>query len=412
MLILSNASALLTFDTQGKNLKAGKSEMNDIGLLTDHDVICEKGKIIDIIPHGSLSNNEYREIDLSGKTVMPGLVECHTHSAFAGKRTDEMIQRLQGVNYEEIARRGGGIANTLKSVRSSSTDELRTLTERRVKSFVSQGITSLEIKSGYGLSESDELKLLKIIKEIKHTSSIDIFSTFLGAHIVPPEFKNNRDKYIEIVTGELLSRIIDENLADYFDCFCEKTAFSAEETDFLFEKAVKAGLKLKLHTEQFNRIGGLETALKHKALSVDHLEVLKEDGIQKLAGTSTIPVVLPGVSYFLQYGYAPARRIIDFDLPVAIATDYNPGSSHISNISFIMSLALFEMRLTPAEILSAYTINAAAALDINYKKGSIEIGKDADFAVLDTPDYLDVFYNPGNNLNFMTISKGEIVFSR
>ncbi|TSA28182.1 MAG: imidazolonepropionase, partial [Ignavibacteriales bacterium] len=239
-----------------------------------------------------------------------------------------------------------------------------------------------------------------------------IISTFLGAHTYPPEYKNDHKQYLDLIIKELLPYIIKNKLADSVDAFCEKSAFSSEEVDKIFSKAKKLGYKLRLHTEQFNNIGGLEVALKHKALSVDHLEVINEDDIPKLAKSETVSVLLPGVSFFLDYDYAPARKLIGQNAIVALATDYNPGSSHILNLHFIMQLAALKMKMSTEEIISAVTINASAALGLNDTSGSIEIGKQADFAVFDTKDYQEIIYNIGINLNKYTIKKGQIIFQR
>ena len=340
------------------------------------------------------------------------MIECHTHTAFAGSRANEFLQRLAGATYEEIAKSGGGIISTVKAVRESSFDELVLLLKPRIDAFIKQGVTILEIKSGYGLSFYDEIKLLQVINYFKVHSGIDIVPTFLGAHAYPPEYKNDHKSYLKLITDELLPYIIKNKLAEFVDAFCEKTAFSAEEIDKIFSKAKKLGYKLHLHTEQFNNIGGLDAALKHNALSVDHLEVIAEDDITKLSGSNTVAVLLPGVSFFLDYDFAPARKLIDADAIVALSTDFNPGSSNIANLHLIMNLAALKMKMSAEEIISAVTINAAKAVDLNKNTGSIEIGKQADFAVFDARDYSEIIYNIGTNLNKMTIKKGKVIYNR
>lgn len=408
--LLKAPSQIVTVDTKGKNLKRG-IDLTSIDPLYDHSIIVENGIIKDIVPDYSVANNSFDQvIDVKDCTILPGLVECHTHTAFAGSRSNEFLMRLRGATYEEIAASGGGIISTVKAVRQSTFEELVEIIKPRIGLFISQGITTLEIKSGYGLSYYDEIKLLQVINYFKNSLPIEIVPTFLGAHTYPPEYKNDHDKYLKIISEELLPFIIKNNLAGHVDAFCEKGAFSSEEVDRIFSKAKKLGYKLRLHTEQFNNVGGLDVALRNKTLSVDHLEVIKNEDIHKLNGSDTVAVLLPGVSFFLDYQYAPARELLKNNATVALSTDYNPGSSNIPDLHFIMSLAALKMKMTAEEIISGVTINAAKALDMNRITGSIEIGKQADFAVFKAREYQDIIYNMGQNLNSMTIKKGEIVY--
>lgn len=402
---------LVTVDTTGRNFKRGK-ELNEISVLTDHSVLVEENLIKDIIPNSSIKkNSKYEIVDLSNKIILPGLVESHTHAAFAGSRANEFKMKLEGKGYEEIAKAGGGINSTVRAVRNSSFDDLVKLIQPRINYLISRGITSLEIKSGYGLSYYDEIKLLQVINHLNSVNKIDIYSTFLGAHTFPPEYKNDQEKYLEIINKTMIPYITENKLAIFCDAFCESTAFSVNQVDEIFETAKSHGMKLKLHTDQFNVIGGVDVALKHEAVSADHLEVITDNDIIKFGKCETVAALLPGVSFFLDYGYAPARKLIENNAIVALATDYNPGSSHISDINFIMSLAALKMKMTIEETISAVTINAAKALDINTKTGSIEIGKLADFSVFDTTDYADIIYNVGRNLNCITVKNGEIIYS-
>jgi imidazolonepropionase len=403
-------AAIVTVDTSGKNYKRGE-ELSEIGCLYDHSIIIEDDKIKDILPTSSVNKNNFQEIiDVSGKTVLPGLVECHTHTAFAGSRADEFRQKLSGVSYEEIAKKGSGINTTVQAVRSSSFEELVSLIKPRVEHFISQGITTLEIKSGYGLNFENERKLLQVINFLNEIYPIDIIPTFLGAHTFPAEYKNDHQAYVDEIINKMIPHFAEQKLAEFCDGFCEATAFSAAEIDEIFSVAVKNGLKLKLHTEQFNAIGGLDVALKHKAVSVDHLEVIIDEDIPKLSQSDTVSVLLPGVSFFLNHQYAPARKLIEQNAIVALATDYNPGSSHISGLSLIMSIAALKMKMTIEETISAVTINAAKALCREKSIGSIEIGKKADFAVFNTADYSDIVYSIGRNLNCMTIKDGNVIY--
>ncbi len=405
-----NPAQIVTVSTNGNNVKRG-AELNKIGVLENHSILTEDDIILDIFPNSELNNKDYDEqIDLSGKVLMPGLVESHTHAVFAGSRANEFRMRLAGASYEKIAKQGGGILNTVKAVRNSSFDELIEITKPRIERFIQLGVTSLEIKSGYGLSYYDEIKMLQVINELNRLYPIDIIPTFLGAHTFPPEYQNDKTKYVDLIVNEMLPFISENNLALFIDAFCEATAFSAQQVETIFIKAIDYGLKLKLHTEQFNRIGGLDVALKLNATSVDHLEVLNESEIEKLADSNTAAVLLPGVSFFLNYGFAPARKLIDSGAIVALATDFNPGSSHILNPHLVMSLAAIKAGMTIEETISAYTINAAFALNINDRVGSIEVGKQADFSIFDTNTFSDISYSVGQNLNKMTIKSGNVIF--
>ena len=408
--LLYNPAAIVTVDTSGKNFKRGK-DLSEIGCLYDHSIIIEDDIIKDILPTSSLEKNKFEKvIDVSGKTVLPGLVECHTHTAFAGSRANEFRQKLNGVSYEEIAKKGGGINTTVSAVRAATFEELVNIIKPRVEYFISQGITTLEIKSGYGLNFENERKLLQVINFLNENYPIDIVPTFLGAHTFPKEFKDNHQGYVDEITSKMIPHFAGQKLAEFCDGFCEATAFSSNEIDEIFSCADKHGLKLKLHTEQFNAIGGLTVALNHKAVSVDHLEVIKDEDILKLGNSDTVAVLLPGVSFFLNHTYAPARKLIEQNAIVALATDFNPGSSHISSLSLIMSIAALKMKMTIEETISAVTINSAKALCKEKSIGSIEIGKKADFAVFNTPDYSDIVYSIGSNLNCMTMKAGKVVY--
>lgn len=412
MKLFINASQIITCNTNGKNFKRGDN-LSELGILTDHFIVEENGFIKDILPNSSLSkfSSEFK-IDLKDKIILPGLVECHTHTAFAGSRADEFRLRSQGIHYEEIAKKGGGIRKTVEAVRKTSLVELIDIIKPRIDYFISQGITTLEIKSGYGLDFENEIKILHAIKVLNEIYPIEIIPTFLGAHTYPKEYSENHDGYVNLVIEKMLPHIAKNNLAEFCDVFCESTAFNSEETDKIFTVSSKLGLGIKIHTEQFNNIGGLDVALKHNAVSVDHLEVIKYEDIVKLGNTDTVCDLLPGVSFFLDYQYAPARELIDANAIVALSTDFNPGSSHISNLHFIMSLAAIKMKMSIEEIINAVTINAAKSVKRNDKTGSIEVGKLADFSVFDTKEYSDIVYSIGKNLNWMTIKSGNPIFQK
>jgi imidazolonepropionase len=408
--LLLHPSQIITVDTKGKNLKRGK-DLKDLSVLHDHSLLIEDAVIKDYIPESSVYKiKSDKIIDSRNMIILPGLVECHTHTAFAGSRADEFRQRLSGIHYEEIARAGGGINTTVKAVRNSTFDELINIISPRIKYFISQGITTLEIKSGYGLDFENEIKLLKAINHLNEIFQIDIIPTFLGAHTFPEEFKDDHDGYIDLIIGKMIPFISQNKLATFCDGFCEKTAFSASEIDKIFESASSAGIGIRLHTDQFNSVGGIDVALKYKAATVDHLEVLQKIDYKKISDSETVAVLLPGVSFFLNYQFAPAKDLIDNNAIVALATDFNPGSSHISNLSFIMSLAAIKMQMTIEETISAVTINSAKALNLSHDRGSLEIGKRADLAIFNTEDFSDIVYGIGKNLNYITIKNGNIIY--
>lgn len=408
--LFTDAAQIVTCNTNGKNYKRG-TELSQQEILTDHFIVCEDGLIKDILPNNFLSKySSAVKIELKNKVILPGFIDCHTHTAFAGSRSKEFKLKIAGLGYEEIARQGGGIITTVNAVRNTSLPNLVNVIKPRIDEYIRQGVTTLEIKSGYGLDFENEIKLLHAIKIIDEFYPIDIISTFLGAHTFPPELKNNRTAYINLINQEMIPHISKNKLAVFCDGFCESTAFTADEIDSIFSVAKQNGLHLKLHTEQFNNIGGLDVALKNNAVSVDHLEVLKEEDLNKFTHSNTAAVLLPGVSFFLDYQFAPARKLIDNDAIVAIASDYNPGSSHIQNMQLIMSLAAIKMKMTIEEVINSITINAAKALMIENRVGSIEIGKQADFAIFDTEDYSEIIYNVGKNLLSHTIKNGNIIY--
>ncbi|MBK7106425.1 MAG: imidazolonepropionase [Ignavibacteriae bacterium] len=407
-----NPAQIITVNTNGKNYKRG-NELNDISVLENFSIVVENEKISEIIPTKKISEFKFDEkIDLTNKIILPGLVEAHTHLVFAGLRADEFGMRLSGKSYEEIANSGGGINSTVKAVRESSFEELLNIAKPKVQNFIEQGVTTLEIKSGYGLSFYDEIKILQVIKELNSISPIDIKATFLGAHTFPPEYKNDQNQYIKILTKEIIPFISKNNLANSCDAFCEKTAFSPTQVEEIFSAAKENNLDVKLHTDQFNSIGGIEIGLKFNAQSLDHLEVIDEFGIEKISQSNSVAVLLPGVSFSLNYQFASARKLIEKNAIVSLATDFNPGSSHINNISLIWGLAALKMKMKIEEIISAYTINSAKALSLSDKIGSIEIGKSADFAVFETSNYNDLIYFLGQNLCSMVIKNGKVIYEK
>lgn len=410
--LFTNFSQVITCDTKGINCKRG-NHLSDIAALENHSIVIEDGIIKDVVPDSSINKiNPDQKLNFNGKTILPGLIDCHTHTAFAGSRANEFKEKIAGVNYEEIAKRGGGILTTVNAVRNSSLTGLIELIKPRVKEFIAQGVTTLEIKSGYGLDFENEIKLLHAIKVLDEIFPIEIVPTFLGAHTFPAEFKQDHKGYVDLICEKMIPHIAKNNLAEFCDGFCETTAFNSEEIDKIFSTAAAYGLKLKLHTEQFNNVGGLDVALNRNAISVDHLEVIAEKDLNKFQNSETVAVLLPGVSLFLDYNFAPARKLIENNAIIALATDYNPGSSHILNLHLIMSLASIKMKMKMEEVINAVTINAAKALNREKQSGSIEQDKNADFAVFDVEDYSEIIYNVGRNLVTHTIKDGEVIFQK
>ncbi len=347
------------------------SSLNDSFLLIENGTIHSFGKDEDAPERAD------EMIDASGRFLLPCWCDSHTHIVFAGTREAEFADKINGFSYEEIAARGGGILNSAKRLNETTEDVLFESAWARLEEMKSLGTGAVEIKSGYGLSVEGELKMLRVIKRLKEKSSMLIKATFLGAHAYPEIFKTNHEGYIRLLTNELLPEIAKEGLADFIDVFCEEGYFSVEETKMILEAGNKYGVRPKVHVNQFNVLGGVKASVDARALSVDHLELISEDDITVLLSSDTVPVALPGCSLFLKIPYTPARKIIDAGLPLALATDYNPGSSPSGNMNLVNSLACIQMQMTPEEVLNASTINGAFAMDVQDLAGSITIGKKA-----------------------------------
>jgi imidazolonepropionase len=321
-------------------------------------------------------------IDAAGGFVLPAFVDSHTHLVFAAPREQEFVQRIQGMSYQEIAQKGGGILNSARRLSTCSEEQLLEDAFARLQEVISYGTGAIEIKSGYGLSVESELKMLRVIRRLKEISPIPIKASFLGAHAMPMEYKENRNAYIHQILDEMLPRIADEDLADYIDVFCEKGFYSTEETDLILNVGAKYGLKPKIHCNQFNSMGGIETAIKYNAVSVDHLEVLNDEEIEALANSNTIATLLPTAPFFLNDDhFPPARKLVESKVAIALASDFNPGTSPSGNMQFVLSLACIKLRLTPEEAFNAATINAAYALEMEGELGSISKGKKANLMI-------------------------------
>lgn len=342
--------------------------------------------------------NAENVFDAQGKSILPAWVDSHTHLVFAASREHEFENRIKGLSYEEIARRGGGILNSAKKLNEISESELFDISLQRLHQVMAYGTGAIEIKSGYGLSMEGELKMLRVIKRLKDASLIPIKATFLAAHAYPIEFKQNHEAYLQLIINEMLPRVVDEGLAEYMDVFCEQGFFNVDETERLLEAGWKYGLKPKIHANQLHFSGGVQVGVKNKAVSVDHLECVGDDEINTLLKGNTIPTLLPAAAFFLGMHYQPARKIIDAGLPVCLATDYNPGSCPSGNVPLLLTIACTQLKMTPEEAVNAVTINGAAALELNHELGTIAIGKLANLILTQhIPSLAFIPYDFGNN---------------
>lgn len=377
-ILIKNIKGLVQYGEDLPKIRKGK-DMQELPILSNAFLALENGVII---AYGKMEDwggiTDWRDlevIDAEGKFVMPAFCDSHTHTVFAKSREEEFVDRINGLSYEEIALRGGGIVNSANRLQEMSEDELFEQSKARVELLKSYGTGALEIKSGYGLSVDAELKMLRVIKRLKSACGIEIKATFLGAHAFPPQFKENHRGYIDLIINEMIPAIEKEGLADYIDVFCERNYFSVEEMAEILEAGIKIGLKPKVHVNQFSAMGGVRNAVELGALSVDHMEELADDDIDALKGSSTIPTILPSCSHFLSIPFGDARRMMENDLPVCLASDFNPGSTPSGNLGFVWSLACVKMKMTPEEALNALTINAAYAMDLSETHGTISLGK-------------------------------------
>jgi len=391
--------------------KVSGKEMNILPTIKNAFLIIKNGLIFDF---GKMSNlEEYsfdKKTDCTGKMILPAWCDSHTHIVYAGNREQEFVDRINGLSYEEIANNGGGILNSTEKIKATSEENLYNESAKRLEEVIALGTGAIEIKSGYGLTVSSELKMLRVIKKLKENYDIPIKATFLGAHAIPTEFKNNKQEYLNLIIDEMLPEIAKENLADFIDIFCEVGYFTVDDTDKILTAGKKYGLTPKTHVNQFNSIGGIDISIKHKALTVDHLEVLSDYDLEALKVSETMPVALPSCSYFLSIPYAPVRKLIDNGLAIALASDYNPGSSPSGNMNFVVATACIKMKMTPNEAINAATINGAHAMNLNEEMGSITKGKLANFFITkEIPSYNVIPYNFGNNQIQSVYIKGKKV---
>lgn len=391
--------------------KLSGPEMNDLPTLKNAWLLIQDDRILNFggmeaAPEGTFD----QVIDCSGKTVLPSWCDSHTHIVYAGNREQEFVDRINGLTYQEIAQKGGGILNSAKKLQQTSEEELFEQSAKRLEEVMAMGTGAIEIKSGYGLTTEAELKMLRVAKRLDREYPIAVKTTFLGAHAVPKEFKNNKEGYVDLIIDEMLPAVAEEKLADYVDVFCEDGYFSTEDTDRILSAAARYNMVPKIHVNQFNTIGGVAMGVKHKALTVDHLEVLSDDDIRELQHSGTMAVALPGCSFFLGIPYTPGRALIDAGVPLVLATDFNPGSSPSGNMNFVLAAACIRMKLSPEEAINAATINAAHAMGLEDTHGSITKGKKANLIITtEIPSYGFLPYYFGNDCIDSVICEGKLL---
>ena len=416
-LLITGAAQLLTL--RGRGARRGSS-LSNLGAIRDGALLVRDGVIEAVGTRakvGALPEaREAEKLDVGGRVVLPGFVDSHTHLIHAASRAEEYELKIAGATYEEIPRKGGGILNSVKKLRAATAAALKERALRALKQFAAYGTTTLEAKSGYGLDVTSELKILQLHRELNAEQPLEIVSTFLGAHVVPAEFRGTRDgakKYVALLAEKLIPEVAKKKLAEFCDVFCDRGAFTREQAKYTLESGQKHGLTPRLHAEQLSRTGATQLAVKLGAASCDHLEQINRSDIRVLAASETVATLLPGCDFHLGLKqYAPARELIEAGAIVALATDYNPGTSPTLSMPMILSLACTQLRMTPAEAITAATINAAYALKREKQIGSLEVGKQADLAVFEVDDYREIPYYFGVNHCWMTMKRGEVVHKR
>ncbi len=378
-------------------------------LLVNGDRIEAFGKMEDLDMEAVYAcNDTIKEIDATGRLVLPSYCDSHTHIVYAGSREIEYIDKIRGLSYEEIAKRGGGILNSAERIRKATEQELYDSAYARLQEIASLGTGAVEIKSGYGLDTESELKMLRVIKRLQEDTPLTIKATFLGAHAVPAEYKGRQTEYVDLIINEMIPAVAAEDLADYIDVFCDKGFFTVEDTDRMLNAGMKYGMRPKIHANELDYSGGIQVGVKYNALSVDHLEYVGDAEIEALKGSETMPTVLPGAAFFLNMPYSPVRRMIQAGLPVALASDYNPGSSPSGNMKFVMSLGCVNYKMLPEEVINATTINSAYAMGVQEELGSIAVGKKANFYITVPVTGIEFLpYAYGSNLVEAVFLNGE-----
>ncbi len=381
MLLIRNIKTLFLTETTPQRMVRG-SEMSQLNSINDGWILIDEDKIHSFGAMNICPQNAVNQIDATGKSMLPSFCDSHTHLVFAAFREAEMEQRLRGVSYQEIAQNGGGILHSAHRLQQMSEQDLLEQAQHRLRAVAQMGTGAIEIKSGYGLTVESELKMLRVIRRLRESSEVAVRATFLGAHAVPAAFKEHREAYVDLIVREMLPNIAAEGLADYIDVFCEKIAFSVAEMEKILAAAAKYGLKPKIHANQFYCMGAIAAAVRHEAVSVDHLEVLSGDDIAALQASDTVATLLPTAPFFLNDAHRPpARRLIEAGIAVALATDYNPGTSPSGRMSFVWSLACLQLQMTPTEALQALTLNGAAAMELSATHGSIAVNKKANLLI-------------------------------
>lgn len=383
-LLIVNAKALVGVHPTGTDRVAGRS-MHHLPQLENAWLLATEGRItafgtMDTLPEDDALPPHTR-MDAHGRYVLPGWCDPHTHTVFAAPREEEFVDKIKGLSYQEIAARGGGILNSARKLRAMDEEALYQQARGRLEEMMRQGTVAVEIKSGYGLTAESELKMLRVARRLKADLPLQVRTTLLAAHALPPEFAHDRQGYIELICNTLIPKVAAEGLADFVDVFCESNYFTVAELEQVLEAGTRHGLPGKVHVNQFTSLGAIAAAVRHRALSVDHLEVMEDTDIEALAGGEAIPTLLPSCSFFLRIPYAPARALMDRDLPVALATDHNPGSTPSGNMNLVLSLACIQLRMLPEEALNAMTLNSAAAMGLERELGSIAVGKRASLII-------------------------------
>ncbi len=410
-LIIKNAKQLITM--QGPSRARVGKEADDIGIIENGALAIDDKRIIAVgnSEQIAIDYQSKNMIDAADKVVMPGFVDPHTHPIFYSTRENELEMRIKGKSYVEISQSGGGIRSSISGVRESSENELFELSKKRIERIISNGTTTLEAKSGYGLSTQSEIKMLKVIERLNHNLPITIVPTFLGAHEFPAEYKDDRETYIKILTDEMLPEVAEKNLAEYCDIFTEEHVYNIEQSRRILTKAKQLGFKIRMHADEIKPIGGAELAADMGAVSADHLGAASDKGISAMKESGVIATLLPGTIFSLgMQSYARARYMIDNNLAVALATDFNPGSCNCDSMQFIITLACLNMNITPAEAITAATINSAYSLELGEEIGSLENGKKADILVMDMPSYQYLPYHFGSNNVEKVIKNGNVIW--
>ena len=409
-ILIKNIKSLVNVMDQPGPWVAGRN-MSELNTLEDAFLLMENDKITDFGKMDNFSHQDFggEVIDATGRMVFPSFCDSHTHLVYAGSREIEYSDKIRGLSYEEIAQRGGGILNSAKRLHNTSEDDLYEQSLKRVEEIMALGTGAVEIKSGYGLTVEDELKMLKVIKRLKETTPITIKSTFLGAHSIPAEHKSDPDKYVDIVVDQMLPEVGKQHLADYVDVFCDRGFFTIEQTDRILNAALKYGMKPKIHANELDYSGGIQVGIKHKALSVDHLEYTGDEEIQALLESKTMPTLLPGAAFFLGLVDPPVRKMVEAGLPIALASDYNPGSSPSGNMKFIMSLGTIKLKMLPEEVIHAATANGAYAMGLQDELGTITKGKRGNvFITKPISTYAFMPYAYGSHLIERVILNGKL----